>query len=71
FIRLFWFAWQSNRLILTAFLLVCATGMMFESLLERQVGISFFCIFLYLLVDSGGKNVENEIFTPPEVPDSV
>lgn len=34
-----------------AFLVMYATGMVFESLLERQVGICLFCFFIYLLPD--------------------
>ena len=33
------------------FISMFATGMVFESLLERQVGICLFCFFVYLLID--------------------
>ncbi|MEM6344141.1 MAG: O-antigen ligase family protein [Bacteroidota bacterium] len=40
-----------NHWLGVAFLVMYATGMVFESLLERQVGICLFCFFIYLLTD--------------------
>lgn len=41
------------------FLTMCTTGMVFESLLERQVGICLFCFFVYLLPDF--QQIETEL----------
>ena len=59
----FWHFLPKNSMLFLSFLILFMSGMLFESLLERQIGMSFFVIFMMLLTgyQSIGSDLEEEI----------
>lgn len=58
-LALFWIglrcAWRNNHYVFLGFVLIVAMNLLFESMLEMQGGIVFFCFWMLILCEAGNK----------------